>query len=1368
MNKKKRALAFGLAAAQLSALSVIAAPLTAFAADENDDIPDDSPDTSIKESRAEEQIQWTVQANGKILDIDADYKGKKFIVHLTRGKDYDGSNDESIQLIINCYTGGKQVSGISANGEGVRVEYVANTRPQQSGDCSVYLTEFDQSKETIDVTINVEFKDVDCDGPYVYLLPDETVTDDEDKNRIFLNYDRDTKIIDLNYTDKNGNQQTVSAGEKIHILTCGLRDEKGIYEVTADGVKGTGGYSIGWFRYEFELTEEAVADGKAELDIIFKTKLMEGYPAFERVKLTGEKPTEVDEETGYLNYEPSEQDKETLARLAKEAVLAHFDLPADDKDNVTFENNIMYLFSSFPEDEDILDENGEPIRDVASVFLTPTDACKNACDNIEYAYQYKFPEIVQVWFYHVEYKEAEKKAVTEFEIGYADGKDAIEINYNDEDPTDETILKGVELISVTVDGEKIEGDDLAEIADKFELKVVTDEDDGTKKVTLDLASGANKTYGLETDDSSDFDVTIIKTIDPDDLDTVLDAAIESITTGYTPESPIDVDDAADEIKKQVEEDIAGLFAEDGDLEDLKNVLELTVGDPEPGDDGKYTVAVTPSIKDGVEGFKLTSDDDIEIEIELKKLELTGTIDFKNSGDTTATVATNKVNTSDDDIKAAVKELLKAPTFTKVSDSSAVELTDKDYTVTYGNPDTTNKTVTVTVSPSEDSLVNFTPVTKDVSFAYTPTPIDVPTSEAADPAKPVEIPANAKDVEALLLDAVKLAENTDAEDYDISFDKNTVETIFTGSDTETTVTATITIHDEDNYKWTGDNTGSQTLTLNVHKGAEVPVVTPTFGGTLTEPNAKLYITDFTEDAVLAALDESGSTALEVSFNNESGEAETVEAGDYKLTVTDISGGVATVKAELTAAGAKKLVIKDGATLTQAINVIKEYDAPESTLTITDEFESNVTSGAIKTAVTAAIESMLADMGITSGNYDIAEFTPEAGTGSKDVDVTITLKPASNAEFKGADNTHTDSCTIKVSYTVAAVKYNVTEGSTGEHGSVTLTSPMEAGKPVTITTTPDTGYVVDAVTVTGDDGTKIDVTVTGNTGTFTMPEQNVTVTVTFKAGGNTGNTGNSGSSGSHSGSGSSGSHRPGSSGSSGSSSDNSNTSSEIASMINSAVSGSTVKFKAKTLSSDNIKAAVSKGVNLHAEYDDTFIWIIDPTKLPNINTLLDLSVITTPTDTNETAKIEKSKGVVDKNDRSFRTVETKLGTGAKLSVKTFTVSDENEKIIANLYKKKADGTLEFVTSAPVGTDGRAVFPITEAATYTIVTSGESKKPGDINNDCTVDLSDVMAMLNIYVNSGNLTRADNFKMDFDGNGKCELSDIVLTLRNASEQIN
>lgn len=79
-----------------------------------------------------------------------------------------------------------------------------------------------------------------------------------------------------------------------------------------------------------------------------------------------------------------------------------------------------------------------------------------------------------------------------------------------------------------------------------------------------------------------------------------------------------------------------------------------------------------------------------------------------------------------------------------------------------------------------------------------------------------------------------------------------------------------------------------------------------------------------------------------------------------------------------------------------------------------------------------------------------------------------------------------------------KYNVAVAENIK--SIASVDKTEAakGEKVTVTATPETGKVLDTVTVVGENGsTPIETTVSGNTATFTMPDQDVTVTnVTFR--------------------------------------------------------------------------------------------------------------------------------------------------------------------------------------------------------------------------------------------------------------------------------
>ena len=79
-----------------------------------------------------------------------------------------------------------------------------------------------------------------------------------------------------------------------------------------------------------------------------------------------------------------------------------------------------------------------------------------------------------------------------------------------------------------------------------------------------------------------------------------------------------------------------------------------------------------------------------------------------------------------------------------------------------------------------------------------------------------------------------------------------------------------------------------------------------------------------------------------------------------------------------------------------------------------------------------------------------------------------------------------------------KYNVIVADSIKSFASVDKTEFAKGEKVTVTATPETGKVLDKVTVVGEDGsTPIETTVSGNNATFTMPAQNVTVKeVTFR--------------------------------------------------------------------------------------------------------------------------------------------------------------------------------------------------------------------------------------------------------------------------------
>ena len=133
-----------------------------------------------------------------------------------------------------------------------------------------------------------------------------------------------------------------------------------------------------------------------------------------------------------------------------------------------------------------------------------------------------------------------------------------------------------------------------------------------------------------------------------------------------------------------------------------------------------------------------------------------------------------------------------------------------------------------------------------------------------------------------------------------------------------------------------------------------------------------------------------------------------------------------------------------------------------------------------------------------------FTAEQQTGKKFSGWTatgVTLDNATNAEISftmpGKDVTLTTNYRTSSSSSSSRPSYSITTPNKPENGSVTV-SPTSAkrGNTVTITVTPDAGYVLDKLTVTDKDGKELSLTKKSDTEyTFVMPTGKVEITPSF---------------------------------------------------------------------------------------------------------------------------------------------------------------------------------------------------------------------------------------------------------------------------------
>ena len=166
----------------------------------------------------------------------------------------------------------------------------------------------------------------------------------------------------------------------------------------------------------------------------------------------------------------------------------------------------------------------------------------------------------------------------------------------------------------------------------------------------------------------------------------------------------------------------------------------------------------------------------------------------------------------------------------------------------------------------------------------------------------------------------------------------------------------------------------------------------------------------------------------------------------------------------------------------------------TATCTDDLDNcNLAESDYKATITIAASTEGGGKATLLG--DAADF----GLSNKDIAYTKNGTPITEAEI-------TNSGFYKASITVgdktAFITYGVNEVNKDKdfnagdaHGDFTVPAVATANATVTIPTTPDTGYELDAITVKNGDNT-VASSKDGDNGTFTMPEAGVVVSATFK--------------------------------------------------------------------------------------------------------------------------------------------------------------------------------------------------------------------------------------------------------------------------------
>ena len=94
-------------------------------------------------------------------------------------------------------------------------------------------------------------------------------------------------------------------------------------------------------------------------------------------------------------------------------------------------------------------------------------------------------------------------------------------------------------------------------------------------------------------------------------------------------------------------------------------------------------------------------------------------------------------------------------------------------------------------------------------------------------------------------------------------------------------------------------------------------------------------------------------------------------------------------------------------------------------------------------------------------------------------------------------------------------------------------------------------------------------------------------------------------------------------------------------------------------------------------------------------------------------------------------------------------------------RVDGSdLVFVKAVKIDKAGDALFPITTAGTYKVVTSGETKLVGDLDNSTSLNALDAALMLKKLV-MNEVTADEAAKFDFNGDGKTNALDAAAILK-------
>lgn len=278
------------------------------------------------------------------------------------------------------------------------------------------------------------------------------------------------------------------------------------------------------------------------------------------------------------------------------------------------------------------------------------------------------------------------------------------------------------------------------------------------------------------------------------------------------------------------------------------------------------------------------------------------------------------------------------------------------------------------------------------------------------------------------------------------------------------------------------TGSADVSLHTEQSSGFGIKTGDGGNLTLDSNAKLTVSGATGIFVGAGNPKKVATVKIAGTLDVSGCAN-LGANLLKVTL-DMEGS------SITAAAGKNQGIYLNGTLTGQTN-IKSF---------TGGFQLTSSSSPIVNCYTVKKDDTL---GLYAEGSTVS-FTAEQQTGKKFSGWTatgVTLDNATNAEISftmpGNDVTLTTNYRTSSSGSSSRPSYPITTPDKTENGSVTVTpKSAKRGSVVTITVTPDAGYVLDELTVTDKDGKELSLTKKSDTEyTFVMPAGKVEITPSF---------------------------------------------------------------------------------------------------------------------------------------------------------------------------------------------------------------------------------------------------------------------------------